>query len=146
MRGSSAEQPRPARPNAAAPSPGVEDGANAVATKASAITQGSRRKVLGPDSQRSIEAKSTRPAVAAAQNSVSVTAASPAGALQHALHVEDRPVAVERLDDPVAERERREEPELARETRRDRSALRPRRRRDRLDACRRRGGATGSRR
>ena len=80
---------------------------------------------MGPESQRSIEAKSTRPAVAAAQNSVSVTAASPAGAPQHALHVEDRPVAVERLDDPVAERERREEPERARGARRLRSARRP---------------------
>ena len=80
MSGSSAEQPSPARPKLAAPRPGADAGTSAVATKASAITQGSSRKVVRAGSQRSMAANRTRPAVAAAQNSVSARAARLAGA------------------------------------------------------------------
>src|SRR5262247_174597 len=78
--GRSAEHPSPARANVAAPRPGADGGTSDVRTKASAIAQGRSLKVTRAGTQRSMAAKTTRPAVVAAQNSVKAAAARPADA------------------------------------------------------------------
>ena len=78
--GSSAEQPSPARPKATAPAAVDEAGTSEIAMSARPITQGRRRNVVRAGSQRAMVANRIRPAVAAAQNAVRATDASPAGA------------------------------------------------------------------
>src|SRR6185503_16428650 len=73
VRGRSAEHPNPARPNATIPAVADPLGSRAIATRATAATNGRTWYVRDSGKLRSIAANRTRPTVTIAQNVVSAT-------------------------------------------------------------------------
>src|SRR5690242_17919233 len=76
VNGSSAEQPSPATANATTPAAASPSDSAAMATNATASTNGSTWYVLRVGNQRWSQAKSTRPTVTIAQNAVRANAAT----------------------------------------------------------------------
>ena len=113
--GSSAEQPRPARPNTstpAAPSPLGQQRRQAERDGGHERQQPvrARRRGTGARSPRT----ATRPTVTIAQNAVRASEASGRRGARGRRSCKRRPVAARRLDDPVEEREAGEQPERRR--------------------------------